>query len=109
MRRSGRRPEAEKTALACVEAWKAQRDEAEVAEALARLAEDAKTEINLMAATLAAARAGATTGEWAGTLREVFGEFGAPTGVAGAVGACRPEAGPSWPRSARGSRGPARS
>ena len=39
-----------------------------------------------MAATLAAARAGATTGEWAGTLREVFGEFRAPTGVSGAVG-----------------------
>ena len=42
-----------------------------------------------MAATLAAARAGATTGEWAGTLREVFGEFRAPTGVSGAVGARR--------------------
>ena len=40
-----------------------------------------------MTATLAAARAGATTGEWAGTLREVFGEFRAPTGVSGAVGA----------------------
>jgi (2R)-ethylmalonyl-CoA mutase len=39
-----------------------------------------------MQATLAAARAGATTGEWAGTLREVFGEFRAPTGVSGAVG-----------------------
>src|SRR5688572_15282352 len=39
-----------------------------------------------MTATLAAARAGATTGEWAGTLREVFGEFRAPTGVTGAVG-----------------------
>jgi (2R)-ethylmalonyl-CoA mutase len=39
-----------------------------------------------MGATLAAARAGATTGEWAGTLREVFGEFRAPTGVSGAVG-----------------------
>ena len=39
-----------------------------------------------MAATLAAARAGATTGEWAGTLRQVFGEFRAPTGVSGAVG-----------------------
>ena len=79
-------PEAEKTALASVEAWKAQRDEAEVAEALAKLAEDAKTDANLMTATLAAARAGATTGEWAGTLREVFGEFRAPTGVSGAVG-----------------------
>jgi (2R)-ethylmalonyl-CoA mutase len=39
-----------------------------------------------MSYTLAAARAGATTGEWAGTLREVFGEFRAPTGVSGAVG-----------------------
>ena len=80
-------PEAEKSALASVEAWKAERDEAEVDEALAQLAEDAKTDTNLMAATLAAARAGATTGEWAGTLREVFGEFRAPTGVSGAVGA----------------------
>ncbi|QSR25945.1 protein meaA [Nocardioides aromaticivorans] len=79
-------PEAEKAALASVEAWKAQRDQAEVDAALARLAEDAKTGTNLMAATLAAARAGATTGEWAGVLREVFGEFRAPTGVAGAVG-----------------------
>ena len=35
-----------------------------------------------MPATLAAARAGVTTGEWAGTLREVFGEFRAPTGSA---------------------------
>ncbi|GAA4094915.1 protein meaA [Nocardioides kongjuensis] len=79
-------PEAEKSALASVEAWKAQRDQGEVDAALARLAEDAKTGTNLMAATLAAARAGATTGEWAGVLREVFGEFRAPTGVAGAVG-----------------------
>ncbi|MDZ5620815.1 protein meaA [Nocardioides bizhenqiangii] len=79
-------PEAEKSALASVEAWKEQRDEAEVADALAKLAEDAKSGVNLMTATLAAARAGATTGEWAGTLREVFGEFRAPTGVSGAVG-----------------------
>ncbi len=79
-------PAAEKTALASVEAWKSERDQAEVDAALATLAEDAKTETNLMTATLAAARAGATTGEWAGTLREVFGEFRAPTGVSGAVG-----------------------
>ena len=44
-----------------------QRDEDEVSAALARLAEDAKTDTNLMHATLAAARAGATTGEWAAT------------------------------------------
>jgi len=79
-------PEAERQALASVEAWKADRDEEAVRAALAAMTEDAKTGANLMTATLAAARAGATTGEWAGTLREVFGEFRAPTGVAGAVG-----------------------
>ena len=79
-------PQAEASALRSVEDWKADRDEAAVAEALARLAKDAKTDANLMPATLAAARAGATTGEWAGTLRAVFGEFRAPTGVGGAVG-----------------------
>jgi (2R)-ethylmalonyl-CoA mutase len=79
-------PEAERQAIASVEAWKAERDEQRVQAALARLAEDAKTGTNLMVATLEAARAGATTGEWAGTLREVFGEYRAPTGVAGAVG-----------------------
>jgi (2R)-ethylmalonyl-CoA mutase len=78
-------PEAERAAIASVEAWKAERDEAGVAEALARLAADAKTDTNLMPATLAAPRAGATTGEWAATLRGVFGEFRAPTGVSGAV------------------------
>ena len=79
-------PRAEQTALDSVAAWKAARDEAAVADALAALAADAKTDKNLMHATLAAARAGATTGEWTGTLREVFGEFRAPTGVSGAVG-----------------------
>ncbi len=79
-------PAAEQSALDSVADWKAQRDEAAVTEALAVLAADAKTDKNLMHATLAAARAGATTGEWAGTLREVFGEFRAPTGVSGAVG-----------------------
>ena len=67
-------------------AWRDGRDPDEVEEALRVLTEDAKTGENLMSATLAAARAGATTGEWAGTLREVFGEFRAPTGVSGAVG-----------------------
>jgi ethylmalonyl-CoA mutase len=79
-------PEAEQAMVASVRVWKEQRDEAAVSDALARLAADAKTDANLMPATLAAARAGATTGEWAGTLREVFGEFRAPTGVSGAVG-----------------------
>jgi (2R)-ethylmalonyl-CoA mutase len=79
-------PEAEAAAVESVRAWKASRDDDAVVESLARLAADAKTDANLMPATLAAARAGATTGEWAGTLREVFGEFRAPTGVTGAVG-----------------------
>src|SRR3954464_4829070 len=80
-------PAAEQAAIDSVTAWKEQRDGTAVAEALARLAADAKTDANLMPATLAAVRAGATTGEWASTLREVFGEFRAPTGVSGAVGA----------------------
>ena len=72
-----------------MQAWREQRDEAAATAALARLAEAAKGDANLMEATLAAARAGVTTGEWAGTLREVFGEFRAPTGVSGAVGVGR--------------------
>ncbi|MBD3782883.1 MAG: cobalamin B12-binding domain-containing protein [Micrococcales bacterium] len=62
----------------------ARRERAEAA--LARLREDAATEANLVPATLECARAGLTTGEWAGALREVFGEFRAPTGVSGSVG-----------------------
>jgi ethylmalonyl-CoA mutase len=64
-----------------VAAWRAQRDRARVEAALATLAEAAASGENVMEATLAAARAGATTGEWAATLREAFGEFRAPTGV----------------------------
>jgi ethylmalonyl-CoA mutase len=79
-------PEAEQAAIASLEAWRAQRDEAEVGEALSMLAEAAKAGVNLMEPTLVAVRAGATTGEWAGTLREVFGEYRGPTGVSGAVG-----------------------
>jgi (2R)-ethylmalonyl-CoA mutase len=79
-------PEAERSAIAGLEAWREQRDQSEVDRALDELAAAAKTDANLMEATLVAARAGATTGEWAGTLREVFGEFRAPTGVSGAVG-----------------------
>ncbi len=78
-------PEAEQTARASVEAWKAERDETEVAEALAALAAAATTDANLMVPTLVAVRAGVTTGEWAATLRGVFGEYRGPTGVAGAA------------------------
>jgi len=64
-----------------VVAWRNERDAAAVDAALAKLAEAAAGDENIMAATLEAARAGATTGEWAATLRDAFGEFRAPTGV----------------------------
>jgi ethylmalonyl-CoA mutase len=64
-----------------VVAWRAERDRAAVDAALERLAQGATSDENIMDATLAAARAGATTGEWTATLREAFGEFRAPTGV----------------------------
>ena len=79
-------PEAERAAIADIEQWRAERDQSAVDEALDRLRAEAKTDTNLMSATLDAVRAGATVGEWAGALREVFGEYRAPTGVTGGVG-----------------------
>ena len=65
-----------------VVAWRGQREQGPVDAALAELARVARAENeNLMPATIAAARAGVTTGEWSATLREAFGEFRAPTGV----------------------------
>ncbi|MDV9188105.1 protein meaA [Streptomyces sp. SR27] len=61
--------------------------------ALERLKEAARGTGNLMEATLECARAGVTTGEWTGALREVFGEFRAPTGVSSAPVAVTAEAG----------------
>jgi ethylmalonyl-CoA mutase len=77
---------AEAAAIDSVRRWRSERDEAAVSTALDRLRTDAKSDANLMPATLDAVRAGATTGEWAGALREVFGEYRAPTGVGGSVG-----------------------
>jgi (2R)-ethylmalonyl-CoA mutase len=65
--------------------WKLERDGAEVAKALAELQRVANTDENMMTASIAAAHAGVTTGEWANTLRQVWGEYRAPTGVAGAT------------------------
>ncbi len=79
-------PEVEQQAVDGVRAWRAARDAVEVDEALRALRDAAKTDANLMAATLVCARAGVTTGEWSGALREVFGEYRAPTGVTGTVG-----------------------
>ena len=78
-------PEVEQQAVDALRAWRAGRDAAAVDEALRGLRDAAKTEQNLMAATMTCARAGVTTGEWAGALREVFGEYRAPTGVSGSV------------------------
>ncbi len=78
-------PAAEAAAIGSVRAWRAARDQAAAQAALDALRDAAKTDANLMEASLTCARAGVTTGEWAGVLREVFGEFRAPTGVAAAV------------------------
>jgi len=81
-------PEVEAEQRAAVERWRAARDQAAVDEALESLARVARDDgENIMPATIAAARAGATTGEWAQTLREAFGEYRAPTGVGEAVAA----------------------
>jgi (2R)-ethylmalonyl-CoA mutase len=79
-------PEAEEAAIASVHAWRDARDDAAVDLALEELRNIAKSGQNLMQATLVAARAGATTGEWTNALRQVFGEFRAPTGVSAALG-----------------------
>ena len=73
--------------VADVQAWRAARDQSAVDAALAELARVARTDENIMAATIALAEAGGTTGEWADVLREEFGEYRAPTGVAAAAGA----------------------
>ena len=79
-------PAVEAETIAEVERWRTDRDGAAVDAALAELRRVAGTDENIIAATIALAHAGGTTGEWAGALREVFGEYRAPTGVAAAVG-----------------------
>jgi (2R)-ethylmalonyl-CoA mutase len=71
-------------------AWRAARDPAAVARALAELRAAAAEGRNIMEPSIAAAKAGVTTGEWGATLRETFGEYRAPTGVGRAA---RQEAG----------------
>ena len=81
-------PQVEADQRAALEQWRADRDSAAVEAALTELARVARNDAeNIMPATIAAARAGATTGEWAQTLREVFGEYRAPTGVGHAMAA----------------------
>jgi ethylmalonyl-CoA mutase len=79
-------PETEAQQRAAVEEWRAQRDAAAVERALDELRRVADSDENIMEATIAAARAGVTTGEWAQALRDVFGSYRAPTGVGEAAG-----------------------
>src|SRR5918995_149617 len=80
-------PALEAQTIAEVQAWRSQRDNDAVKRSLDQLRRAAESGDNVMPATIDLAHAGATTGEWAGALREVFGEYRAPTGVAAAVGA----------------------
>ncbi len=81
-------PEVEAQQRAALQRWRSERDDDAVRDALSELADAANDPSrNIMPATIAAARAGVTTGEWSRTLREVFGEYRAPTGVGDASGA----------------------
>jgi (2R)-ethylmalonyl-CoA mutase len=75
-------PRLEAEVIGRLKQWKADRNGAAVISALADLDSAAKEGRNLMPASLAAAKAGVTTGEWADALRSVFGEYRGPTGVA---------------------------
>ena len=74
-------PAGEADQIARLNAWRKARDAAPVARALAALRDAAKAGANIMPASVAAAKAGVTTGEWAGVMREVHGEYRGPTGV----------------------------
>jgi (2R)-ethylmalonyl-CoA mutase len=76
----------EREQIGRLNAWRAERDAGAVKAALAELTAAAQEDRNVMPASIACARAGVTTGEWTETLRTVFGEYRAPTGVARAIG-----------------------
>jgi (2R)-ethylmalonyl-CoA mutase len=78
-------PQAEADQIAQLEAWRAARDGAAVAAALTGLRACARDGRNIMPPSIACAKAGVTTGEWAFALREAFGEYRAATGVGRAV------------------------
>ena len=82
-------PDVERELVDDVGKWRANRDDVVVRAALdelARVAAGTSAEDNIMVPTIALAKAGGTTGEWASVLREVFGEYRAPTGVRTGVG-----------------------
>ncbi len=74
-------PRAEREQIERLQSFRAQRNVAEVAAALAALKDAALTGQNIMPPSIRCAHAGVTTGEWAGQLREVFGEYRPPTGI----------------------------
>ena len=80
-------PAVQEQMVADVQRWRAERDQGAVDKALAELARVARTDENIMPATIALAEVGGTTGEWSDVLREEFGEYRAPTGVGAAAGA----------------------
>ena len=73
---------AESRQIARLRAWRSQRDPEAVARALADVREAAAGGANIMPPSISAAKAGATVGEWGAALREIFGEYRGPTGVA---------------------------
>ncbi|MCC7167957.1 MAG: protein meaA [Rhodospirillales bacterium] len=84
-------PQAEADQIARLRVWREGRDAQAVATALEALARAAKEGTNIMEPSIACAHAGVTTGEWGQTLRQVFGEFRAPTGIAAAAGGAASE------------------
>lgn len=78
-------PKAEADQLARLSKWKTKRDDARVEAALASLRRAAKDGTNIMPPSIEAAKAGVTTGEWGDVLRQAFGQFRGPTGVASAM------------------------
>ncbi|MFN3226251.1 MAG: methylmalonyl-CoA mutase family protein [Hyphomicrobiales bacterium] len=71
----------EEDAVATLKVWRSQRDDAAVEAAIAGLKNAAEGNANIMDASVEAAKAGVTTGEWGAALRSVYGEYRAPTGV----------------------------
>ena len=75
-------PAVESAQVRALQAWRASRDQGAADEAIRILKETASLGGNIMEPSIACAKAGVTTGEWGGALREVFGEYRGPTGVA---------------------------
>ena len=79
-------PQLEAAAITALERWRTDRDQAAVDAALDELRRAAAGSDNVMPPSISLAKAGGTTGEWGAAMREVFGEYRAPTGVSGAAG-----------------------